>query len=187
MISIITSFAALFRAPLVQICGGAVVLLALLCLADARGHARGAAAERFRWEARVAADQARAAKLADAQAVAGAAVGASVAARQAEVRILRQTLIREVPRYVTLEADARCAVPVGLVRLHDAAAAGLPVATDAAEQSADAASGLALSAVAETVADNYGACHANAEALKGWQSWWRAVSEVGTKAPGGGA
>jgi len=184
MISIITSFAAFFRAPLVQICGGAVVLLALLCLADARGHARGVSAERIRWETRLAADQARAAKVAEAQAATGAAVGASVAVRQAEIRILRQTLIREVPRYVTLEADARCTVPAGLVRLHDAAAAGVPVAADPAGPPADAASGVALSAVAETVADNYGACHANAEALKGWQSWWRAVSEAGANGPG---
>ncbi len=181
MISIITSLATLFRAPAVQVFAGAFAGLALLCLADARGHARGVVAERGRWEARLRADQAQAAKVAEVQAVAGATVGAAVAERQAEIRILRQTLIREVPRYVTVEADARCAVPVGFVRLHDAAAAGVPTVADTAGQPADAPSGLALSAVAETVADNYGACHADAEALRGWQAWWRAVSEAGQK------
>jgi hypothetical protein len=55
------------------------------------------------------------------------------------------------------------------VRLHDAAAAGrLP---EPARDADAAAAGIALSAVAGTVAENYTACRANAEQLSALQSW----------------
>lgn len=37
-----------------------------------------------------------------------------------------KTIIQKVPVYVSKESDARCAVPAGFVRLHDAAAANVP-------------------------------------------------------------
>ncbi len=108
-----------------------------------------------------------------------AAVAQTVAVRQQasqdHVRIVTRTLIRKVPAYVTLQADVGCVVPDGLRLLHDAAAAGVPPAAEPAGKSADAASGLALSAVADTVTVNYGICHETAERLKGWQSWWAGV------------
>ncbi|MDC6286775.1 hypothetical protein PP731_25660, partial [Ralstonia solanacearum] len=68
------------------------------------------------------------------------------------------------PRYVPVQADASCVVPRGFVRLHDAAAAG--AVPDPGAGDADAApSGIALSAVAGTVADNYTDSHANSEQL----------------------
>jgi hypothetical protein len=161
---------------------GVLMLMASLWLAQAygraTGRAQGVATERAAWSARAAADEARARKIAARQAVAGSAVGAAVAARQAEVRTVTQTLIREVPIYVTAEADARCDVPAGFVRLHDAAAAGVSAAPNPTGRPADAPSDLALSAVAETVTDNYGACLGAFEQVKGWQGWWAAVSAV---------
>jgi hypothetical protein len=91
--------------------------------------------------------------------------------RQAnEVRT--RILVQRVPVYVSPTADRRCDVPHGFVRLHDAAAAGdgLP---DPAGQSDEAASGLALSAVAATVAENYGTCHQIADQLSALQAWIR--------------
>lgn len=35
-----------------------------------------------------------------------------------------ETIIKEVPVYVTADDDARCAVPAGFIRLHNAAATG---------------------------------------------------------------
>ena len=97
-------------------------------------------------------------------------------AAQDRVRTITRTLIREVPVYVTPKADAGCVVPDGFRVLHDAAAAGVPTAAEPAGESADAPSGLALSAVADTVTANYGICHATAERLRGWQDWWAGVS-----------
>lgn len=83
------------------------------------------------------------------------------------------TLTQKVPFYVPAPADAACPVPVGFVRLHDAAAAGTevpdrPGAADAVP------SGVALSTVAGTVVDNYTTCHATAEQLTALQDWVRA-------------
>ena len=111
------------------------------------------------------------------QAAVAQAVAVLQQAAQDHVRIVTRTLIRKVPAYVTLQADAGCVVPDGLRLLHDAAAAGVPPAAEPAGKSADAPSGLALSAVAETVTANYGICHETAERLKGWQSWWAGIGQ----------
>ena len=92
------------------------------------------------------------------------------------VRIVREkgeTIIKEVPVYVPVQADAACSINRGFVRLHDAAAAGeLP---EPARDADVASAGIALSAVAGTVAANYQTCHENAEQLRALQAW---VSEI---------
>lgn len=95
--------------------------------------------------------------------------------RVQEVRTVGATIVREVPRYVTVEADRACVVPVGFVQLHDAAAAGVsPAAAGVGNPDAPAA-GLALSAVAETVAGNYTACHETTEQLIALQAHVRLI------------
>jgi hypothetical protein len=88
------------------------------------------------------------------------------------------TLVQKVPVYVTAKSDAACSVPAGFVRLHDAAAAAgeVPDRPGAADATP---SGLALSAVAGTVVDNYTSCHATAEQLTALQDWVRANSATG--------
>lgn len=88
------------------------------------------------------------------------------------VKIVRQageTIIKEVPVYVSAQADAACLVPRGFVRLHDAAAQG--VVPEPTGNSDAFPAGVALSTVAGTVAENYTACRANAEQLIALQSW----------------
>ncbi|PRF27766.1 hypothetical protein C6P98_02465 [Burkholderia multivorans] len=94
------------------------------------------------------------------------------------VRVVREkghTIIKEVPVYVDREADRACVVPLGFVRVHDAAAANVPVghpgSTDAA------AAGVALSAVAATVAGNYTTCHENTEQLIALQARVRDIEQ----------
>ncbi len=99
------------------------------------------------------------------------------------IRIKGDTIVKEIPRYVTPQADASCTVPVGFVRLHDAAAGNL---LDPGAGDADAApSGLALSAVAGTVAGNYTDSHANAAQLTELQALLRqqGVTILGDAAP----
>ncbi|MBG6470522.1 hypothetical protein GHV10_18380 [Pseudomonas aeruginosa] len=94
------------------------------------------------------------------------------------VRIVREkgeAIIKEVPVYVPVQADAACTINRGVVRLHDAAAAGeLP---EPARDADAAAAGIALSAVAGTVAANYQTCHENVEQLRALQAW---VNEMTT-------
>ena len=87
-----------------------------------------------------------------------------------------QTIIREVPVYVTPEADARCVIPVGFVRLHDSAAEGRPVEPTGTPDAP--AEGVSLSTVTETVVGNYGAAHENAEQLRALQDWIRAQQAI---------
>lgn len=77
--------------------------------------------------------------------------------RVREVRQVIHDIQRETPRYVTPSTDAAYPLPVGFVRLHDAAAAsvlpGPPGPADAQ------ASGVKASDAAIVIADNYGTCH----------------------------
>ena len=88
------------------------------------------------------------------------------------IRIVREkgeTIIKEVPIYVPVQADAACTINRGFVLLHDAAAAGeLPEPAGDADA---AAAEITLSAVARTVAANYQTCHENAEQLRALQEW----------------
>ncbi|WP_124983238.1 hypothetical protein [Ralstonia solanacearum] len=87
------------------------------------------------------------------------------------IRLKGDTIIKEIPRYVPIQADASCAVPGGFVRLHAAAAGTVP---DSDTGDADAApSGVALSTVAATIAENYTDSHANSEQLTGLQQLLR--------------
>ena len=88
------------------------------------------------------------------------------------IKVKGDTIIKEIPRYVPIQADAACTVPVGFVRVHDAAAAGTVLSPGPGD--ADAApSGIALSAVAGTIAGNYTSCHADAEQLSTLQATLR--------------
>lgn len=96
------------------------------------------------------------------------------------VQIVRErgaTITQEIPAHVTAQADARCAVPAGFVSVHDAAAQNLPLAGPAGDPDAPA-EGLALSAVATTVAGNYTTCHENAEQLTALQDYVRALQGI---------
>ena len=90
-----------------------------------------------------------------------------------------KTIIQKVPVYVTPQADSRCTVNVGLVRLLDAAASSSSAAPASASTAYDAASGIELSAIGKSVADNYvNVCQANAEQLKELQDWERQQQSV---------
>lgn len=92
--------------------------------------------------------------------------------RERVIRLKGDTIVKEVPRYVPVQADAACVVPRGFVRLHDAAAAGTLPSPDTGD--ADAApAGIALSAVASTVAANYTGCHVDAARLTSLQQTLR--------------
>ncbi len=103
--------------------------------------------------------------------------------RERVIRLKGDTIIKEVPRYVSVQADAACVVPRGFVRLHDAAAAGTVPDPDTGDADA-AASGIALSAVASTIASNYTDSHANSEQLSTLQ---QALRDQGVTIIGEGA
>lgn len=91
------------------------------------------------------------------------------------VREVGATIVKEVPRYVTVEDDRACAIRAGFVRLHDAAAQGVPPAAVRAGDADASPAAVTLSAVAETVAGNYTTCHAVAAQLTALQEHVRLI------------
>lgn len=104
-----------------------------------------------------------------------ATVAGDLRAKTVEIQWRTRTLIKEVPTYVTPDADDRCVIPVGFVRLHDAAASGLPVASGGP---VEAPSGVELSTVAGTVATNYGAALEWRAEAQAWRDWYEAQAET---------
>ena len=137
------------------------------------GWIKGASHVQAQWDAAIQQQALQVAVARERQAQATVKVVTQYVDRVRVVREKGETIIREVPVYVPVQADAACTINRGFVRLHDAAAAGeLPEpARDADATAAD----IALSAVAGTVAANYQTCHENAEQLRALQAW---VSEV---------
>lgn len=99
--------------------------------------------------------------------------------RVREVRVVGATITREIPIYVTAKADAACPIPAGFVRVHDSAAQGVPVGEPTGNPDAPVP-GLALSAVAATVAGNYTACHETTQQLSALQDWLRGLQALET-------
>ena len=151
-------------------------LLALIALAIALlgfGWVKGAAHVQAQWDAAIQQQSLQVAARRQKQAEATVKVVTQYVDRVRVVREKGDTLIKEVPVYVPVEADTACTIHRGFVRLHDAAAAGeLP---GPAGDTDAAAAGIALSDVAGTVAANYQTCHENAEQLRALQAW---VSEI---------
>ncbi|MDE1547471.1 hypothetical protein PTW32_18805 [Dechloromonas agitata] len=135
------------------------------------GWVKGAGHVQAQWDAAVQQQTLQAAAVRERQAQATVKVVNEYVDRVRIVREKGDTIIKEVPIYVPVQADAACTINRGFVRLHDAAAAGeLPKPARDADA---AATGLALSAVAGTFSANYQTCHENAEQLRALQAWVR--------------
>jgi len=147
-------------------------LLAVAALAAALigfGWVKGASHVQAKWDAAIQQQTLQTADVRQRQAEATVKIVTEYVDRVRVVREKGDTIIKEVPVYVPVQADAACTINRGFVRLHDAAAAGeLPEPTRDADA---AAAGIALSTVAGTVAANYQTCHENAEQLRALQAW----------------
>ena len=146
--------------------------LALAALAMALmgfGWVKGAGHVQGKWDAAVQQETLQAATTRQRQAEATVKVVTEYVDRVRVVREKGDTIIKEVPVYVPVQADAACTINRGFVRLHDAAAAGeLP---EPARDADAGPAGVALSAVATTITTNYQACHESAEQLRALQEW----------------
>lgn len=121
-----------------------------------------------------------------AQADVTSAVETKAAQAQVQIRTVTRTIIEKVPEYVSVADDSRCVVPVGFVRIHDAAATGNPLPEPSGEldgrAAASEASSVTLSRLAEATAENYGTYQAVARQLVDLQDWIRQQQAV-TNAP----
>jgi hypothetical protein len=140
------------------------------------GWVKGAGHVQAQWDTTVQQQALQATAVREEQAQATVEVITEYVDRVRVVREKGDTIIKEVPVYVPVQADAACTINRGFVRLHDAAAAGaLP---EPAGDTDAAAAGIALSAVAGTVATNYQTCHETAEQLRALQTWVREMAST---------
>jgi hypothetical protein len=152
---------------------GATVLLALGI------YFEGGMTTQKDWEAKVAE-----AKLEMAEKeTASAEVTVKVVTKYIEkVKVVKEkgdVIIKEVPKYITKESDAKCPIPNAFVVLHDSASRN--EVPDAARLADEGTSGTKLSTVTETVVGNYSICHQNAEQLKALQQWLREQQKIYNK------
>ena len=165
------------RAKLIAALIGALVVLLLIAGAGWKGYRMGASHVRALWaqqKAEMAAEHAL--EVARLERVSREVV-VKYLPKVEYIQGRTKTITKEVPVYVTAEDDRRCTIPAGFVSLHDRAAAESDLPADSPAAGADgAASPVALSAVAGTVAENYGTCHETAARLTALQEWVRGVS-----------
>ena len=140
------------------------------------GWIKGASHVQAQWDAAIQQQAPHTAAFRERQAQATVKVVTQYVDRVRVVREKGDTIVKEVPVYVPVQADAACTINRGFVRLHDAAAAGeLP---EPARDADAAAAGIALSTVAGTVAANYQTCHENADQLRALQAWARDIAVI---------
>lgn len=148
----------------------AAIALALL----AAGFAAGGLYVSGKWRAAEAARAVQAVKIVTRQGAATERVVVRWKERQAGERVVTETQIKEVLRYVPPAADP--VLPLGWRLLHNAAAAG---AVPQAPAGADVAAGdTQASAAAQAVVGNYGTCRVTAAQLEALQDWVRGMYET---------
>ena len=90
-----------------------------------------------------------------------------------EVRNENKKIVRET---VGRQIDSQCVLPRSAVSLHDSASRN---EVSRSSSSVDGTpSTVKASELIETVVDNYGVCHENAEKLRGWQEWYRTQKKI---------
>lgn len=153
--------------------GAIAIMVAAAC---AVAWLQGAAHVQIRWDL---ADSRREAAAAQRQVRVGNAVATVVTRYVDRVQIVREageTIIKEVPVYVTQEADRRCTVPAGFVRLWNGANRGeLPAPDGAADE---AASAVVLTDIAAQHGREAEQCRATEEQLIALQDAVRAAFEL---------
>jgi hypothetical protein len=156
----------------------ALLMMALMMAMVLSGFFFGSAHVQAQWDAdnlvhTEAIDRSR-----QAQAVETVRVVTEYVDRVAEVREVTRTIIKKVPVYVP--HDAPCAVPVGFVSVHNAAASRVSI-PEPTKTSDAAVSSIDLTTVAETIVENYGRCHNNTEQLKALQEWILKMQQAGNQ------
>lgn len=92
--------------------------------------------------------------------------------RQRKNKVITETITEEVIKYVQVESDhPDCELPAGFVRIHNAAATGVPTPADTAGEPDAGAGGFTDVDLLPVVVSNYGTCRGFREQLLTWQAW----------------
>lgn len=132
-------------------------------------YMEGGVSNQEKWEARVAEVKLEMAKKDAASAEATTKVVTKYVTVDRIVKEKGDAILKEVPKFISKDADAQCVVPNGFVLLHDSASRNeVPDSTRGVDEGA---SKVKLSGIAETVTTNYTTYHQVVEQLKSLQDW----------------
>ena len=167
----ITAVWAFIKSPIgLRIVGALAVVLALFALYQV-GVSHGVAKQKADEARRVAAATKVIRKVEKHAEAITAKTDAKTAERVVEIRTVTKTLTKEIPVYVTAEADRVAVLPVGLIRLHNQAALGVSQVPADPGFVSDAPSGVAASAFGGVIVANYGIAYEWKERAVACESW----------------
>ena len=142
-------------------------------------YMEGGISNQEKWEAKVAEVKLEMAKKETASAEVTTKVITKYVTKIEVVKEKGNEIIKQVPVYITKDADAKCDVPTGFVVLHDSASRNeVPDPTRKVDATT---STVKISGVAETVTDNYTTYHQVAEQLKSLQEWIKLQQSIYNK------
>jgi hypothetical protein len=160
-------FVSIYRVPL------QVVSIAILVFGV---YMEGGIATQEKWEAKVAEVKLEMAQKETASVETTVKVVTKYVNKVQIVKEKGNEIIKQVPVYITKDADAKCDVPTGFVVLHDSASRN--EVPDATRKSDVTTSTIKISGVAETVVDNYTTYHEVAQQLRSLQEWVREQQKI---------
>ena len=163
-------FVSLYRLP-IQVASIAILVFGV--------YMEGGIATQEKWEARVAEVKLEMAKKETASAEVTTKVVTKYINKVQIVKEKGNDIIKQVPVYITKDADAKCDVPTGFVVLHDSASRN--EVPDPTRKVDGTTSEVKISGVAETVIDNYTTYHQVAEQLKSLQEWIKLQQSIYNK------
>lgn len=175
MLALLTGAGTFLKSPLGRWLVAGLSCVALLGGAYGLGHHNGVGSEKAAEASRLAKATKQVAKREDTAKAISTDVAAKTEAARVEIQWRTKTLIEKVPTYVPLSADAECVIPVGFLRLHDAAAAGLPTPTGEPD---NAPSGVSLSRVLATDVENLGVGYDYRAEVIAWRAWYAAQAKA---------
>lgn len=139
-------------------------------------YMEGGVSNQEKWEAKVAEVKLQMAKKDAASSDATVKVVTKYITNVEVVKEKGESIVKEIPKLITATADGQCVIPNGFVLLHDSASRN--EVPDSSGVTNDAASGVKLSGVAETITENYTTYYKVAEQLKSLQEWVKEQKRV---------
>ena len=139
-------------------------------------YMEGGIATQEKWEAKVAEVKLEMAKKETASAEVTTKVVTKYINKVQIVKEKGNEIIKQVPVYITKDADTKCDVPTGFVMLHDSASRN--EVPDPTRKVDGTTSNVKISGVAETVVENYTTYHQVAEQLRSLQEWIKEQQKV---------
>jgi len=160
-------FVSIYRLP-IQVVSIAVLVFGV--------YMEGGISNQEKWQARVAETKLEMSKKETASAETTTKVVTKYINKVQIVKEKGNEIIKQVPVYISKDADAKCDVPNGFVMLHDSASRN--EVPDSTRKVDGTTSEVKISGVAETVIDNYTTYYQVAEQLRSLQEWIKEQQKI---------